>query len=126
MSEIYLLSLAAQQRDWLSTRQAAIAMNVANAATPGYRSADVPSFDAIMKEAPISLAATHANHISSRGGFSPDKSAARQASWEISHSGNSVSLEQEMLKAGQVSRAFSMNVNMTRAFHDMLLSGLRG
>jgi flagellar basal-body rod protein FlgB len=126
MSEIYLLSLAAQQRDWLSTRQAAIAMNVANAATPGYRSADVPSFDAVMKQAPISLAATNTNHISSQGGFSPDTSFSKQASWEVSHSGNSVSLEQEMMKAGQVSRAFSMNVNMTRAFHDMLLSGLRG
>ncbi len=125
MSEIYLLSLAAQQRDWLSTRQAAIAMNVANAATPGYRSADVQSFDAVMKQLPVSMAATDQNHISSRGGVSPNSSFSKQASWEISHSGNSVSLEQEMLKAGQVNRAFSMNVNMTRAFHDMLLSGLR-
>ena len=65
MSEIYLLGLAAEQRDWLSTRQAAIAMNVANAATPGYRSADVPSFDAVMKQSPVSMAATNQNHISS-------------------------------------------------------------
>lgn len=126
MSEIYLLGLAAQQRDWLSTRQAAIAMNVANAATPGYRSADVPSFDAVMKQSPVSVAATNQNHLSSHGGISPNTSFSKQASWEISHSGNSVSLEQEMMKAGQVNRAFSFNVNMTRAFHDMLLSGLRG
>ena len=41
------------------------------------------------------------------------------------HSGNSVSLEQEMVKGGDVNREYSMNTAIVRSFHRMLLSGLK-
>jgi flagellar basal-body rod protein FlgB len=41
------------------------------------------------------------------------------------HSGNSVSLEQEMVKGGDVNRDYSMNTAIVRSFHRMLLSSAK-
>jgi flagellar basal-body rod protein FlgB len=43
----------------------------------------------------------------------------------VVHSGNSVSLEQEMTKGGEVNRDYSMNAAIVRSFHRMLLSGVK-
>ena len=45
--------------------------------------------------------------------------------WEIIHSGNSVSLEQEMIKAGEVNRAYALNTSVVKAFHRMLLASAK-
>lgn len=126
MSEVYLLGLAAKQRDWLSIRQATVAQNVANLATPGYRRVDVEPFEAVMKQSQAGLSTTHTQHIQSGGGLVSQHSLASQQGWERSHSGNGVSVEQEMLTASDVGREFTLNVNITKSFHDMLLAGLRG
>ena len=49
------------------------------------------------------------------------RATAKKDSWEVVHSGNSVSLEQEMVKAGDVNRDYSMNTAIVRSFHRMLL-----
>ena len=49
-----------------------------------------------------------------------------QASWEITHSGNSVSLEQELLKAGETTRAYRLNVNLDKAFGRLMDLALKG
>lgn len=41
------------------------------------------------------------------------------------HSGNSVSLEQEMIKGNDVNRDYSMNSAVVRSFHRMLLSSVK-
>ena len=38
------------------------------------------------------------------------------------HSGNSVSLEQEMLKAGDVNKDYSLNTAIIKSFHRMFMS----
>ena len=49
----------------------------------------------------------------------------RENPWEITHSGNNVSLEQELLKAGEVNRAFRLNTSLAKAFHRMILTSAR-
>jgi flagellar basal-body rod protein FlgB len=44
----------------------------------------------------------------------------------VVHSGNSVNLEQEMMKAGDVNRAHALNVNIVRSFHQMLINAVKG
>ena len=44
MGPVQLFELASQQAHWLSARQVAVAENIANANTPGYKAADVPPF----------------------------------------------------------------------------------
>jgi flagellar basal-body rod protein FlgB len=120
-----LFSLASQNASWLSTRQATIANNVANANTPGYRAGDVQPFSAVLSHLNLPMATTSAGHIqpASFGGGKVNVKTAD--SWDVLYSGNSVDLEQEMMKAGDVNRAHSLNVNITRSFHQMLMNAVK-
>jgi flagellar basal-body rod protein FlgB len=40
-------------------------------------------------------------------------------------SGNSVNLEQEMIKLGDVNRAYSMDTNIKRAIHQLMMSAAK-
>jgi flagellar basal-body rod protein FlgB len=126
MTTVQLFDLAAQQRDWLTMRQAAVSQNIANSSTPGYRRVDVQAFEAALAAQGASLMMSHPGHLKTGGTFEPESSLGDARGWETSHSGNNVMLEQEMLAAAEVSRLFSMNVNITRSFHDMMMAGLRG
>ena len=46
--------------------------------------------------------------------------------WDVVHSGNSVVLEQELIKAGEVNRSFALNAGIIKAFHRMLVASARG
>ena len=45
--------------------------------------------------------------------------------WETTDSGNTVSLENEMIKAGEVGRDYSLNTNIVKAFHAMLMQSVK-
>ncbi len=126
MQPLALFSLASQEASWLSTRQATIASNVANANTPGYQAQDVRPFSAVMQHLQLPMAVTEAGHIqpASLGGGEQVKVKPTEA-WDVLYSGNSVNLEQEMMKAGDVNRAHSLNVNIVRSFHQMLMSAVK-
>ena len=102
-----------------------IANNVANANTPGFRARALQPFSEVLDHTQLSLAATSPAHL----GLSPaDAQAAATTEdqpWEVSESGNSVSLEQEMIKAGDVNRTFSLNARLVKAFHGMLIASVR-
>ena len=51
--------------------------------------------------------------------------ARKSEPWETSHSGNSVSLEQELISAGEVNRAYRLNTGIAKAFHRMLLASAK-
>src|SRR5918996_2434275 len=116
MGPLYLLELASSQARWLELRQSTIAANVANANTPGFRSRDVEPFNKLLDAMPVQLAVTSPSHIQLSAAESNTRATAKKQSWEIVHSGNSVSLEQEMIKAGDVNRDYSLNAGIVRAF----------
>ncbi len=125
MQPLALFSLASQNASWLSTRQATIAANVANANTPGFRARDVQPFSAVLSHLNLPMAATSAGHIQPES-FGGGKVNVKTAdSWDVLYSGNSVDLEQEMMKAGDVNRAHTLNVNVARAFHQMLMNAVK-
>jgi flagellar basal-body rod protein FlgB len=72
------------------------------------------------------MAATRPEHLS----YAPTGLARTEAAPvegnEILHSGNTVSLEKEMAKAGEVNRAFALNTNIVKAFHRMLMASTKG
>jgi flagellar basal-body rod protein FlgB len=49
----------------------------------------------------------------------------REAPWETSLSGNNVTLEQELMKAGEVNRAYRLNTSIAKVFHRMLMTSAR-
>ncbi len=125
MQPIYLLDLASQQQRWLTVRQAVVAQNIANANTPGYAAMDVGGFQDVFDGTQIQLAATHPAHLGVDP-LDPGSAAVKEDQpWEVSHSGNSVSIEQEMLKAGQVNRDFSMNTSVVKTFNQMLAASVK-
>jgi flagellar basal-body rod protein FlgB len=89
MGPVHLFDLASQQALWLSARQVAVAENIANANTPGYRAADVPPFESVFNDTNLTMAATNTAHIGADPA-SPDVLPVKEGpAWEISHSGNS-------------------------------------
>jgi flagellar basal-body rod protein FlgB len=123
---MYIFDVTAQQGRWLAVKQATIATNVANANTPGYKAQEVRAFDEVLDRTRLTLASTHAGHLDTGG--ADVRSAVTKAAdpWDVSHSGNSVSLEQEMLKASEVNRSYALNTSIVKAFHRMYLASAKG
>ncbi len=125
MSDIYLFQVAAQKAQWLSARQTAMASNVANANTPGYRALDVQPFSAFLNASPIAMAATDPGHMTPTESPLDSLKDVEADPAEETLSGNTVNLEQQMINLGEVSRDFSMTANIRRAFHQLMLSALK-
>lgn len=126
MTQLYLFALASQHNRWLSARQATVATNVANANTPGFKAQDVTPFDAVLDSTRIAMTASDPKHLSIGDIQQKDTDRVNgQDSWEVTHSGNSVNLEQELIKAGEVGRDYRLNANVVKTFHRMLLASTK-
>jgi flagellar basal-body rod protein FlgB len=122
MTPIYLFNVVSQHNRWLSVRQSTVAGNIANANTPGFKARDVVPFEATLDSARLAMAATSPAHLSPADASSPAVESASAEAWDVTHTGNTVSLEQELLKANDVNRAYRLNASVAKAFHRMLLA----
>ncbi|MFY9641515.1 MAG: flagellar basal body protein [Rhodomicrobium sp.] len=121
-----VFGLAARQASWLLARQQVIAQNVANSNTPGYKAADLKPFDASLQTASMQLTATSPAHFSIDETQDLSTAASIEGNSEAYVSGNDVSQEQEMGKAGAISRAYALNTAIVKAFNSMVLSAAKG
>jgi len=106
VADLPVLAALKSKLKWHQARQRLLAENVANADTPGYKARDLeaPSFATLVERhttvRTTAIQTTHASHIAAappgRAGeaFAPTTGAA----WETRPSGNSVSLEEQMMK----------------------------
>ena len=125
MTPVHLFNVISQNNRWLSVRQATIAGNIANANTPGYKAHDVVPFEMAMEHARLAMTASTPAHMTPAAGTVPAPGVSKAESWEVTHSGNSVSLEQELIKAGDVNRAYRLNTSVLKAFHRMFLASAK-
>ncbi|NIX75016.1 flagellar basal body rod protein FlgB [Microvirga terricola] len=125
MGSVYLFDVASRQAQWLAARQATISGNIANANTPGYKASDVEPFAKVLDKTQLAMAATDSGHLGINGSPVRALKVRKTDSWDIMHSGNSVSLEQEMAKAGDVNREHSLNTSIVKSFHRMILSSVK-
>lgn len=125
MQPVQLFDLAAQQARWLAVRQSAIAGNIANANTPGYGTVDVEPFERVLDGTRVAMAATQASHFT--GAATSETLALREQrdGPALMPSGNTVVLENELMKAGEVRRGFELNTAIVKAFHRMMLMTTR-
>jgi flagellar basal-body rod protein FlgB len=126
MGPVHLFDLVSQHNKWLSVRQSAVAGNIANANTPGFKAIDTEPFEAVLNRAPLEMARTRQGHISQPQPGMPVADVRDEDAWDVVHSGNSVVLEQELIKAGEVNRSFALNAGIIKAFHRMLVASARG
>jgi flagellar basal-body rod protein FlgB len=125
VSVIHLFDIVSRQNRWLSVRQSTIAGNIANANTPGYKALDVEPFEKALEMTRLSMNSTHAGHLAESGARTSTVEAANSSSWDVTHSGNSVSIEQELINAGEVNRAYRLNTSIAKAFHRMILASAK-
>jgi len=99
MDGINLSQALRHRMDYLITRQGVVSGNVANASTPNYLARDV-DFDSLLSKKMAPMKQTDAQHMpgkaqSALGGVTVDKV-------NIRHDGNSVKLDEEMLKLQEI------------------------
>lgn len=125
MEPVFLSKLVSSSNDWLSTRQATIAENIANANTPGFRARDLEPFTTVISKTQLAMTATHDSHLGQTMEAARKSDVEKADSWTVTHSGNSVSLEQELVKAGEVARDHSLNASIAKSFHRMYLAAVK-
>lgn len=89
---------------WHHARQRVLAENVANADTPGFRPMDVRS--PAVQRGGLQMARTEAGHIPVGGANASDPMKPKR--FETTPSGNSVNLEDEMLKVAQNNQDYQL------------------
>jgi len=125
VSQPYVLQLAAQRTQWLSARDELIAANVANASTPGYQATDLQPFSSVLDSAQVSMVSTNPAHMTPGGdGFAAARVVEADSS-ETTLSGNSVDVENEMMKLSDVNREYAMATNIKRVIHQMMMAALK-
>jgi flagellar basal-body rod protein FlgB len=126
LGPIYLFDLASQQANWLSVRQATIARNIANANTPGFTALEVKPFQDVLDQAGLRMATTNVHHIALGGEEAASAAVSKDTgATDVTTSGNSVSVERELMKAGDVNRGYSLNMAVVKAFNRMLLESVK-
>lgn len=124
---ISLMGLASQRLDWLTQGQRVVAENVANADTPGYGAKRVAAFSDMLRGAsPTTLATTRTGHIAGLEGTSSVRIEDDPDVWDTSLDGNSVVLEQQTIRSGQIDAEYRLAANLYRKGHEFLRMTVSG
>ena len=126
VDQIYLFGLSSRRAEWLASRQAVVAENIANVNTPGYKAKDINAFSEAMESTQLAMANTNGVHMVGGAGRSVEAGEQNENTWDVVHSGNSVTIEQEMLKSGEVSAQYTLNASIAKAFHRFFLTSVKG
>jgi len=122
-----LLAMLKQRMSWLGARQNVLAQNVANADTPGFTARDLKpiNFADVLKHStsPASVQSgmmvTDPRHIGLAQSATPAFTDMRAPDGEATPSGNTVSLEQEMIKVAGTQAEYQAASNLYAKAIDM-------
>jgi flagellar basal-body rod protein FlgB len=112
VSQIGIFGLATQRLSWLDRRQELLSQNVANTDTPGYHDKDLRPFTAALNQSlSPTLAQTDAAHLSgSQDSPWQQDNSARPS--ERTSDGNSVSLEDQLIKIADTETSHALVTNL--------------
>lgn len=124
-----LFSLLTDRMTWLSTRQAVLAENVANADTPNYQARDLRPVDfedmVAAQKSSTTLATTNVRHFEIRsrlgGGPADPENAFGEGG---TPTGNVVSIEQEMIKLSDTQIQYQTATNLYQKAVNMFRTAL--
>jgi flagellar basal-body rod protein FlgB len=124
-NNIEMMQTAQAMARHASERQTLVARNVANADTPGYRALDMPSFAETLAapQQGTSLRATRPGHVTD-GMNAAGQISAIDAGVEASPNGNTVSIEDEMVKAAELRQQHDMAMAIYGKARDILRASL--
>ncbi|RVV96890.1 flagellar basal body rod protein FlgB [Mesobaculum littorinae] len=128
MDSMAFFRVASDRMEWLTTRQKVVAENVANADTPGYAARDVSSFQQMLegqRGQGTTLARTDPMHRPGSTGAGPVRVIEDQAPAH-SPDGNSISLEEQTVKAAEISSEYRMAATLYRKGYELLTLSVTG
>lgn len=117
-----LLKMAGAMSQRAGARMSVVAQNIANADTPGFKAMDLPSFAETYDESGAEMRATRSGHFATDAGAA--EPSARRAKGTAAPNGNTVSLEQEMVKTATIRQDHEMALSIYRASTDILRASL--
>ncbi len=119
--QIDLLKMAGAMASNAEARQNAIARNIANADTPGYKAVDVASFASTYQASDgFTPNATLPGHFTGTGDAASTQASVRKTPGNESPNGNTVSLESEMIDAANVRQQHDMALAIYRSASSIL------
>jgi flagellar basal-body rod protein FlgB len=124
LGNIPLFKAMMSRMSWLTERQQILAQNVANADTPAFKAKDLKAqtFKEMLAGTGsdhLALAATQPNHLTGTGAAVPFRPVADRSA-ETSPSGNSVSIEDQMLKVSSTANEYQLTTSLYRRQIGML------
>lgn len=124
--KLEVLQLAQGLARYGAARQAAIAENVANADTPGYRARDLAPFSEVFRTTDGAMRATRTGHLAGGAGsaeFTPREAIRPGAA---SPDGNTVTLESEMFAAAEAKSVHDRALAIYRSSLSVLRTAASG
>ncbi|SNR41191.1 FlgB family protein [Paracoccus sediminis] len=120
--KIEMMRMARAMGSHASQRQITVARNIANADTPGFKAQDLQPFADSYRAASEPLRATDARHLQVADWTASSRPATTETG--VSPNGNSVSLEEEMLKAAEVKRSYDLSLGIYRSALDLVRTSI--
>ncbi|WP_212522785.1 flagellar basal body rod protein FlgB [Actibacterium sp. MT2.3-13A] len=128
LDSLSFFKIASQRMQWLSTRQQVISENIANADTPGFRAREVSGFSEMLDDSarPSGVVTTNARHLGGAAQAGNVRVRVDDGAWDQSMDGNTVVLEQQSIKAAEVSENYRMAAQLYRKGHELLTLAVTG
>jgi len=123
VSSIPIMAALKKRMHWLNSNQAVLSENIANADTPGYANKELEkqnfsnlvnsmNSSSAQKTASTQMKTSNVRHIGSAGGAGGSLAVKESKGNEEALNGNSVVLEEEMLKLADNQMEYGMVVNL--------------
>jgi flagellar basal-body rod protein FlgB len=129
LGKLSLFKIMGARMGYLAERQKLLSENIANADTPHYRPSDLKpmNFQAVLRgDQRIKMAVTNQIHLAGTGAqsaFKAEKAAFGKA-YETSPNGNSVVLEEQMLKVADLQSNYQLTTNLYQKNISMLRTAI--
>lgn len=121
---IETLRMASSMASHGAQRQKLVARNVANADTPGYRARDLTEFTATYRRSDaVGMRATRPAHVAA-GEWGGGHGRALDTDGEPAPNGNTVSVEDEMVRMADAKREFDLSLAITRSSLGLIRTSL--
>lgn len=138
MSDLKLLNAMVNDMAWRGARNKVIAQNIANADTPGYQAQDlaprnfkdllaITTSRPTLRSAAEGVAKTHDGHMDV-GGTTLAKTVRERPArdpYEVAPAGNSVILEEQLLKASENHTGYTFTANLYEKYTNMIKAALK-
>jgi flagellar basal-body rod protein FlgB len=132
LNKIPVFAALTKRMHWLNQRQKVLAENIANSDTPGYSPKDLKELDfkqelSRSNAKNIKMAVSSSSHIVPTGMDRSDVSFGKVAQkdvYETTPDGNSVVLEQQLMKVTETKMDYELMTNLYRKHMGMLRTAL--